>query len=98
MHTRDDYSTWARNNRICFSQFSRAVDYVFGPIRSLASINRQIEQKNAEAESITATIAKIDASLPLVEQQAAIRHKAMQIQYGNHIAWLEAQGRWSNSR
>jgi hemolysin D len=62
-------------------------------LAKLASINRQIEQKNAEAESITATIAKIDASLPLVEQQAAIRHKAMQIQYGNHIAWLEAQGR-----
>jgi hemolysin D len=42
-------------------------------------------------KSITATIAKIDASLPLVEQGATIRRKAMEIQYGNHIAFLEAQ-------
>ena len=78
---------------VCIRGLAGAVDCAHGPTRSLASINRQIEQKHAEAESITATIAKIDASLPLVEQQAAIRQKAMQIQYGNHIAWLEAQGR-----
>jgi hemolysin D len=30
-------------------------------LAKLASINRQIEQKHAEGESITATIAKIDA-------------------------------------
>ena len=60
-------------------------------LAKLASINRQIEQKNAEAQSITATIAKIDASLPLVEEGASIRRKAMEIQYGNHIAWLDAQ-------
>jgi len=57
----------------------------------LASVNRQIEQKSAESESISATIAKIDASLPLVEEGAAIRRKAMEIQYGNHIAYLDAQ-------
>jgi hemolysin D len=62
-------------------------------LAKLASIQRQIEQKAAEAQSITATIAKIDASLPLVEQGAAIRRKAMEIQYGNHIAYLEAQTR-----
>jgi hemolysin D len=59
----------------------------------LASVNRQIEQKVAETQSITATIAKIDASLPLVEQGATIRRKAMEIQYGNHIAYLEAQAK-----
>jgi hemolysin D len=59
----------------------------------LASVNRQIEQKLAESQSITATIAKIDASLPLVEQGATIRRKAMEIQYGNHIAYLEAQAK-----
>jgi hemolysin D len=62
-------------------------------LAKLASIQRQIEQKVAEGQSITATIAKIDASLPLVEQGAAIRRKAMEIQYGNHIAYLEAQTR-----
>jgi hemolysin D len=62
-------------------------------LAKLASINRQIEQKSAESESITATIAKIDASLPLVEEGASIRRKAMEIQYGNHIAYLDAQTR-----
>jgi hemolysin D len=60
-------------------------------LAKIASITRQIEQKAAESQSITATIAKIDASLPLVEESATIRRKAMEIQYGNHIAYLEAQ-------
>jgi hemolysin D len=60
-------------------------------LAKLASVNRQIEQKLAESESITATIAKIDASLPLVEETATIRRKAMEIQYGNHVAYLDAQ-------
>jgi hemolysin D len=62
-------------------------------VAKLASIVRQIEQKKAEAESVTATIAKIDASMPLVEETASIRKKAMEIQYGNHIAYLDAQTR-----
>jgi hemolysin D len=60
-------------------------------LAKLASINRQIEQKQAESQSITATIAKIDASLPLVEEEATVRRKAMEIQYGNRIAYLDAQ-------
>jgi hemolysin D len=60
-------------------------------LAKLASINQQIEQKNAEAQSVTANIAKIDATLPLVEEQASVRRKAMEIQYGNRIAWLDAQ-------
>jgi hemolysin D len=59
----------------------------------LASLDQQIEQKLAEAQSITATIAKIDASLPLVEEGATVRRKAMEIQYGNRIAYLDAQTR-----
>jgi hemolysin D len=60
-------------------------------VAKLASIVRQIEQKKAEADSVDATIAKIDASMPLVEETASIRKKAMEIQYGNHIAYLDAQ-------
>lgn len=62
-------------------------------LAKLAAINRQIEQKRAEAESVTATVAKIDASKPLVEETASIRKKAMEIQFGNHIAYLDAQTR-----
>jgi hemolysin D len=60
-------------------------------LAKLASINRQIEQKMAESQSVTATIAKIDATLPLVEEEATVRRKAMEIQYGNRIAYLDAQ-------
>jgi hemolysin D len=62
-------------------------------LAKLASLNRQIEQKRAESDSIVATIAKLDATMPLVEETASIRRKAMEIQYGNHIAYLDAQTR-----
>jgi hemolysin D len=60
-------------------------------LAKLASINRQIQQKLAESQSVVATIAKIDATLPLVEEEASVRQKAMAIQYGNRIAYLDAQ-------
>jgi len=62
-------------------------------VSKLASIGRQIEQKRAEADSVSTAVAKIDASMPLVEETASIRRKAMEIQYGNRIAYLEAQTR-----
>ena len=62
-------------------------------LAKLASIDRQIQQKLAESQSIIASIAKIDATLPLVEEQATVRRKAMEIQYGNRIAYLDAQAR-----
>ncbi|MEW6643607.1 MAG: HlyD family type I secretion periplasmic adaptor subunit [Pseudomonadota bacterium] len=62
-------------------------------INKLASLQQQINQKQAEAQSVQAAIAKIDASLPLLEETADVRRKAMEIQYGNRIAYLEAQTR-----
>jgi membrane fusion protein, hemolysin D len=59
----------------------------------LSSVVQQIAQKQAEAESVQAAIAKIDASLPMVQETADIRRKAKEIQYGNQIAFLEAQTR-----
>jgi hemolysin D len=64
----------------------------------LASIEQQIAQKNEEAEEIAATIAKLTASLPKVEDLAELRRKAMQIEYGNRVAHLEAQIRLSEQR
>ncbi len=62
-------------------------------VAKLASIDQQVEQKRAEAQSTLAAIAKIDASLPLLEDGATIRRKAMEIQFGNRIAYLDAQTR-----
>jgi hemolysin D len=57
----------------------------------LASVVQQIDQKRAEAQSVTAAVAKIDATLPMLEETLTIRKKAMDIQYGNRIAWIDAQ-------
>jgi hemolysin D len=59
----------------------------------MAAIQQQIEQKRAEAESTAAAIAKIDATMPMVQETADVRRKAMEIQYGNRIAFLDAQTR-----
>jgi hemolysin D len=57
----------------------------------VAAFDQQIAQKAAEAEEIAATIAKLEASLPFVSEQADIRRKAMAIEFGNKIAHLDAQ-------
>lgn len=59
----------------------------------LASIEQQVAQKTAEADSVAAMVAKLESSLPLVEQEADIRQKAAAIGFGNQIANLEAQER-----
>ena len=39
----------------------------------VAALERQISQKQAEADGVAATIAKLEASLPLVQQEAVLR-------------------------
>ncbi|MBV8923701.1 HlyD family type I secretion periplasmic adaptor subunit [Bradyrhizobium sp.] len=59
--------------------------------QKLAALDKQIDQKRAEMEEIEASIAKVQASLPLVKEEAGVREKAMKIEFGNKIAYLEAQ-------
>ncbi|WP_407155063.1 HlyD family type I secretion periplasmic adaptor subunit [Bradyrhizobium sp. STM 3557] len=62
-------------------------------LSKLATVTQQIDQKRAEARSVEAAIAKIDATMPLLEETADIRRKAKEIQYGNQIAYLDAETR-----
>jgi hemolysin D len=62
-------------------------------LSKIASLTQQIQQKRAETQSVHAAIAKIDATLPLLQETADIRRKAKEIQYGNQIAYLDAQTR-----
>jgi hemolysin D len=62
-------------------------------LSKLAAVTQQIAQKQAEAQSVQAAIAKIDATLPLLEETADIRRKAKEIQYGNQIAYIDAETR-----
>jgi hemolysin D len=57
----------------------------------VAAFDQQIAQKIAEAEEIAATIAKLQASLPFLTEEADVRRKAMAIEFGNKIAHLDAQ-------
>lgn len=66
--------------------------------QKLASLDRQIAQKQAESEQITASIAKLKASLPLLQEENDVREKAMNIQYGNRIAWLQAAEKLSDQK
>jgi len=64
----------------------------------LAALDQQIAQKRAEASAVAAMIVKLESGLPMVEETAEVRRKAVQIQYGNRIAHLEAQLRLSDQR
>ncbi len=59
--------------------------------QKLAALDKQIAQKRAEMEEIEASIAKVEGSLPLVKEEAGVRERAMKIEFGNKIAYLEAQ-------
>jgi len=57
----------------------------------LASLEQQIAGKGAEAEESDATAAKIRATLPVLQQEVDLRHELMGLQYGNKLAYLDAE-------
>lgn len=57
----------------------------------LSTLDQQIAQKTAEAESIAAAIAKLKAGIPFITEAAFMREKLMKMEFGNRIAHLEAQ-------
>jgi hemolysin D len=64
----------------------------------LAALDQQIAQKRAEADSLAATIDKLESGMPMLEQTADIRSKARQNEYGNVVADLDAQMKLSDQR
>jgi hemolysin D len=58
--------------------------------QKLASLDKQIAEKSAESDEVAASIAKVQGSLPLIRDEASVREKAMKIEFGNKIAYLEA--------
>jgi hemolysin D len=67
-------------------------------IAKVNGLKEQIAQRRAEVDGVAATIEKIQAELPLLVETADIREKAMNIQFGNRIAHLEAQMRLTEQR
>ncbi|MBI3699140.1 MAG: HlyD family type I secretion periplasmic adaptor subunit [Afipia sp.] len=61
----------------------------------IATLDRQIAQKAAEEDSIAALIEKLNAGMPFIEEAAVMREKLMKMEFGNRIAHLEAQLKFS---
>jgi len=57
----------------------------------LASLDRQIAQKQAEGREVTASIAKIEAALPLLRGQRDIRETLLHNEFGSKLLYLQAQ-------
>lgn len=57
----------------------------------LAKLDREAAQKRSEEAAIDAQIAKIDASLPLIQGRASIREEGMKGLFGSKLQYLEAQ-------
>lgn len=64
----------------------------------IAALDQQIAQKVAEAGQIAAVIDKLKAGLPIIEETADVREKAMRMEFGNRIAHLEAQLKLTEQR
>jgi hemolysin D len=57
----------------------------------LASLDRQSAQKDAERREAEASIAKIEATLPLLRSQRDIREHLLQNEYGSRLLYLQAE-------
>ena len=67
-------------------------------IAKISALDQQMAQKDAEADSTQAAIDKLEAGLPFLEETAEVREKAMNIEFGNRIAHLDAQLKLSEQR
>ena len=54
----------------------------------LASMDRQIKQKEAERESIKAAIGKLEATVPVLSQKVEIRKNLFDRDLGSKVVWL----------
>ncbi|WP_315765890.1 MULTISPECIES: HlyD family type I secretion periplasmic adaptor subunit [unclassified Bradyrhizobium] len=57
----------------------------------LAGLDRQIAQKQAEADEARAVVARIEAVLPILQDQRDIREKAMHIEFGSKLLFLQVE-------
>jgi len=57
----------------------------------LAGIDRQIAQKQAEGSEVKASIAKIDAVLPVLRAQRDVRENLLRNEFGSRLLYLQAE-------
>jgi hemolysin D len=64
----------------------------------IGSLDQQIAQKAAEAEEIAATIEKLEAGMPFLQETAGIREQLLKQEFGNRLAYLDSQLKLSDQR
>ncbi|HUB45525.1 MAG TPA: HlyD family type I secretion periplasmic adaptor subunit [Acetobacteraceae bacterium] len=60
-------------------------------VAKLAALDQQIAGKQAEEAENTATIVKLTASLPWLAQKEQLREELLHNEFGNRLAWLDAE-------
>jgi len=61
-----------------------------------AGLQQQIAQKDAEAAENDATLAKLAASLPILQQKRDLYRALLNVQFTNKLAWLDAEQAYSD--
>jgi hemolysin D len=64
----------------------------------VAGIEQQISEKRAEAGEVTATIAKTNASLPMLAEKERLHQRLKEQGFGTSFAYLDAQQQLSDAR
>jgi hemolysin D len=57
----------------------------------LAGLDRQMDQKRAEAEGDQVAIEKLQSTMPLLEEKESLRTQLLKLEYGNRFAFLDAE-------
>jgi hemolysin D len=65
------------------------VDQVAEQRAKLGAIDRQLAQKDAERQSFAATVAKLEATIPILQQRVDIRKYLSDREYGSKLTYLE---------
>ncbi len=65
-------------------------------LAKVADLEQQIASKQAEAAQNDGTIAKLEASLPILQQKRDLYRALVSNAFSNHLAWLDAEQAYSD--
>ena len=65
-------------------------------MEKLADLQQQIAQKDAEAVENDATLAKLTASVPMLQQKRDLYRALINVAFTNKLAWLDAEQAYSD--
>lgn len=67
-------------------------------LAKLASLEQQIAGKQADAAENEALVAKLQASLPFLQQKRDLYRSLLNVQFSNRVAWLESEQAFADAQ